>query len=393
MRRAVSLDPENPALHLRLGTAEIYSMEDSNPADGIRQLQLATELSPHKTRYWTALAFACELEGKKTCANHAIARSLALSPMIPRVHWEAASFYLRVNRRGLALNQFRRLLELNLGYAGSVFRASLGATDSPDSVYRDVLTSVASPNLKLAYINFLTSNGHEDSAFHVWEELVASKSRFKFPLADPYLEHLIGTRQYQQATAVWHDLERLGIVKQSAEHDPSNLVFNGGFEQAPLDAGFDWRYRQDPYVTIDFNDHNAYKGTSCLRIEFSDVENHQDEPVYQFVPVAADQAYELTAYVRSANITSDSGPRLRVVDPACPACLNASSSATVGTTPWHKVVLDFQTGPNTQVVHLSVWRPRSLNYPTEILGTLWLDQVSLRAISPLGGQAAQRRGA
>lgn len=393
MRRAVSLDPANPKLRFRLGKAEIYDMEDSDPAKGIRQLQRATELSPHEARYWTALAFAYEFEGEKARANQAIARSLALSPMTPRIHWKAASFYLQTDHQMLALDQFRLLLELDPNYAGSVFRASLGATSSPEIVYRNVLTPAASPKLKLAYINFLTSRGHENSAFYIWQDVAAGKSPFKFSLVDPYVEHLIVTSQYHQATTVWQDLKSRGVVKQSADDNPANMVFNGGFELPPLDAGFDWRYQEEPYVTVDFGDRHAYKGTSCLRLEFTDVENHQDEPVYQLVPVAPGQAYELSAYVRSANITSDSGPRLRVVDPACPACLNASSSATVGTTPWHKVVLNFQTGPQTRLLRLSVWRPRSLNYPTEILGTLWLDQVSLRAIVPSADQDAQRRGA
>lgn len=392
IKRAIGLEPSDADLHFRLGTAEIYSMGNSDAADGIHQLQRATQLSPDETRYWTALAFACEFEGEAACADKAIARSLALSPMVPQVHWEAASFYLRINRQESALNQFRRLVELDPNYDGPVFRASLGATESPNAVYQNVVTPAASPKLKLAYVEFLANNGHGNSAFHVWQELAAGGLHLKFSLADPYLEHLIDARRYQQAMAVWRDLIHQGIVQQAAGKDPANLVFNGGFEQVPLNAGFDWRYNEVPYVAVDFRDRHAYKGKYSLQLDFTDVENHQDEPVYQFVPVAADQAYELTAYIRSANITSDSGPRLRVVDPECPKCLDASSKATVGTTPWHKVVLDFHTGPNTRVVRLSVWRPRSLNYPAEILGTLWLDQVSIRAISPPAGQTAQRSG-
>lgn len=392
MKLAVSLDPENPNLHFRLGMAEIYNMEDSDPAQGIQQLQRASELDPYVTRYWTALAFACEFEGMKTRADHAISRSLALSPMVPEVRWKVGSFYLQTNRQGQALEQFRRLLEFDPLYARSVFRAALDATSSPEIVYRNVLKPSANPKLKITFINFLTSEGHENSAFDIWQDVAGSKSTFKFSVVDPYLEHLIRTRQLQRASAVWNDLESRDIVSLPADDNPANLVFNGGFEQAPLDAGFGWRYHEEPYVTIDFNDRQAYQGSSCLRIEFADVENHRDEPVYQFVPVTPDQNYELTAYVRSDNITSDSGPRLRVVDPVCPGCLSASSRPVVGTTPWHQLVLDFQTGPKTRLVRLSVWRPLSLGYPAEILGTLWMDQVFLKAVASLPAQATERPG-
>ena len=120
-----------------------------------------------------------------------------------------------------------------------------------------------------------------------------------------------------------------------------------------------------------------------MRLDFTVGQNDEYEAVYQIVPVAPDEAYLLTAYTRSESIASDSGPRLRVLDLACPACLNVSSETTVGTTPWHAVSLMFSTGPHAQVVRVSVWRPRSRSFPTEITGTFWLDAVSLKARGPL----------
>lgn len=391
MKKAVSLDPGNPKLRFRLGTAETYDLKGSDPSDGIHQLKLATRLSPHVTRYWAALAFACEFEDEMPCANHAISRSLALNPMTPQVRWEAASYYLRANQQELALAQFRRLLELDPGYAEETFQACLRATNSPQDVYRSLLTPASGAGLKITYIRFLLSHGHEKSAFQVWKELAASKSPFKFSLVDPYLENLIETRHFEQANMVWHDLEHRGVVKESTDPDASNLVFNGGFEHTPLNAGFGWRYRQEPYVAVNFDSRHAYSGKRCLEIEFSDVENHRAQPVSQLVPVEAGKTYEVSAYVRSDNITSDSGPRLRVVNPECPKCLSVSSSATVGTTPWHKISFDFKTGPKARVISLSVWRSRGLDFPAEILGTFWLDQVSIRAVPPASDQNPQRR--
>jgi hypothetical protein len=390
IRRSVSLDPANPDLHFRLGMAEVYDLADSGAEEGTRQLRLATELSPHETRYWTALASACEFEGKSNCAGHAIARVLALSPMAPRIHWEAANYDLWANRQEQALGQFRCLLELDPHYARAIFAASLGAVGDPEVVYITVLTSASGSKLKLAYVSFLSSHGYWDFAFQVWKDLAASKSAFDFSAADPYLEYLIAARKYAEATTVWHDLEVRGLVQQPSSD--GNLVFNGGFEHIPLNTGFDWRYHQEPYVAINFKGQQPYQGSDCLKLDFSDVENHQEEPVYQLVPVRADQTYVLTAEVRSNNITSDSGPRLRVIDPSCQECLSVSTDAVLGTTPWHEVSLRFQTTSQTTAVRVSVWRARSLGYPTEILGTLWLDQVSLRAVAPVPAQIAQRRG-
>jgi hypothetical protein len=183
-------------------------------------------------------------------------------------------------------------------------------------------------------------------------------------------------------------LQRLGVIAKPAGSEQDNLVYNGGFEQPPLEAGFDWRSQPSPYASVDFADSPPYEGTRCLRVDFSVSQNDEFEPVYQVIPVAPNQAYTLAAYVRSRDVTSDSGPRLRVTDPACPSCLDASTATTVGTTPWHTVTLNFFAGPQTQAVRVSVWRPRSQTFPTEITGTFWLDAVSLKAMAPGSEKAA-----
>ena len=122
----------------------------------------------------------------------------------------------------------------------------------------------------------------------------------------------------------------------------------------------------------------VHTGKHCLRIDFTVSRNEEYMPVYQFVPVVSNQAYLLTAYVRSQDITSDSGPRLQVLGKVPPRGPNGVSETTVGTTPWHPISLKFCTGPDTKLVELSVIRVRGRTFPTEITGSFWLDNVVLR---------------
>jgi hypothetical protein len=110
----------------------------------------------------------------------------------------------------------------------------------------------------------------------------------------------------------------------------------------------------------------------------------------QFVPVVPNQDYLLKAYVRSQNITSDSGPRLQVIEPGCPTCMNALSETTQGTTPWHLVTLKFITGPNTHLVGVLVLRQRGRSFPNEITGSFWMDSVSLNAIDSDSDEVSPR---
>jgi len=384
LRRATTLDPANPKLHHRLGLIYAYSVEEINLAESLRHLRRATELQPHGARCWLDLAAVCESSGDAACAHAALAHALELRPRSPHFRWVAANVYLRLNRSEAAWPQFQRLLELSPGHAGTTFQLCLRASGDPQLVLEKVLPASPDPKLKLAYVNFLSTHGEVDFADRLWAETVTvgSSLRFPFSLAQPYLHRLLELGRIRQAVSVWRDLERLGVIQRPAAEDRANLVFNGDFEQPPLNAGFDWRFRELPYVSTDFSNPAAQRGANCLRVDFTVKRNDDYVPVYQLVPLSANQTYLLTAHVRSSEITSDSGPRLRVHDAACPMCLDVSSDVTVGTTPWHPVSLTFTTGPQTQLVQLSVWRPRSRSFPTEIAGSFWLDAVSLRPVVP-----------
>jgi hypothetical protein len=210
---------------------------------------------------------------------------------------------------------------------------------------------------------------------------------YPLPLATPYIEHLLELGRVEEAQAAWQDLEKLGVIPKPAANEEGNFVYNGDFEQTPLTTGLDWRNRVGPYIALDFSDEAAYTGKRCLRIDFTVSRNEEYLPIYQLVPVSPNQAYLLTAYVRSQDITSDSGPRLQVLDTVHPRGPNVVSETTVGTTLWHQISLKFCTGPDTKLVQLSVLRARGRTFPTEITGSFWLDRVVLKA-SGSGGEGA-----
>jgi tetratricopeptide (TPR) repeat protein len=381
LQKAIALDPANPEYYYRLGLVYSYSLGEVNLPEAARLLRKSTDLNPHKALYWSALASACDSMNDTTCADRALERVLSLSPMTPRLHWIAANHYVLTNRPEIALSHFQRLLQLDWGYARSTFRICLRLVDDPVVIFDKVLASGNDPDLKLRYLDFLSGEGKTDAADRVWAEVVAARpSPFAFSLVQTYLDRLLNPGQVQQAVKVWQDLEHLGVIRRPAAEDQDNLVFNGGFEQVPLNAGLDWRCREFPYVSVDFAAAGVGPRSRSLRIDFTVRRNGAYEPVYQFVPVTPNRVYVLTAQVRSEQIASDSGPRLRVLDPFCPTCPESSSEMTVGTTPWHPVSLRFATGPQTQLIQLSLWRPRSRTFPTEISGTFWVDGVSLKAL-------------
>ncbi len=389
-RRLLALDAADPKLQDRLGQA--YKTTD--PAESLVHLRRATELNPASRLYWSDLELACQSSDDTRCVDQAAEHLVRLCPMAPSYHWLMADSYLRANRLDFAVQEFRRLLELDPRYADTTW-GSLQSLQKPETIYKEILADNRDPRLRVEFADFLSDQGDLDSAFQIWKLLAADSRPFPFTSVAPYLERLIDLGRMDEAVIVWHDLKGLGVVK-SSESSPapsptpanepggmanqkSNLIFNGDFEEAPLNAGFDWRSVPATFLAVDFAAPGAYRGSHCLRMDFTVSRNDEYEAVYQIVAVQANHAYSLDAFVRSQDITSDSGPCLRLTDTRPGGIPAAVSETTVGTTPWHPVRLAFSTGPQTRAVRLSVWRPRSRVFPTEISGTFWLDAVSLYA--------------
>ncbi len=381
LQRAVALDPANPDHHHRLGWILCYAAPSTQTTEGLAYLRRATVLNPHWPPYWSDVASVCESLGDRPCADMTVKRSLDTGPMKPAIHWMVANYYLRSDRLDEALDHFAKLLKMSPDYAGASFRVLSSAVKDPDIIFDRLFSLDREPALMLEYVTFLSLKGRQDAAFRVWTAVVKAHGSFDFLAAKPYLQCLIDTGRYQEAVTVWHDLARLGVVSDDSVSVPGNLIFNGSFEQAPLDAGFDWRYGEVQYVFVDFGSSGGYHGGHSLRLEFTGDRNGNYEPVFQLVPVEPSHRYRLSAYVRSEAVSSTSGPRLRVVDAARSDVLDASSQDSIGTTGWHFVEIRFSTGPETHILRVSVWRPAAVAFPVGIGGTFWVDAVSLTSAS------------
>jgi tetratricopeptide (TPR) repeat protein len=402
LKRALAMDPDNAEIEHRLGMTLFYTDSPRDRGDGLEHLRRATALNPREALYWADLAAACEASQEASCAGGAMTRALDASPMTPRLYWSAANLDLRAARQGDALGRFERLLRLDPAYAGAVFRVCLQMLGTGNVVEQGILAANRNPHVSMAFVNLASSLGDGDAAFAEWRHLydryaqggddaaTGAASTLSLAEVEPYLDYLIDIRREQDAIAVWADLERLGVVAaRDSSHSGSNagsgfsapadqLVFNGGFERAPLNAGFDWRYNPQPFVSATISD-APHSGARSLRVEFTGDRNREYEPIFEIVPVEPGSSNTLSAFVRSDSITSDTGPSLRVRDLACSSgsCLDFSTAGVTSTTPWHAVSVSFIAGPETSFVRLSIWRPPSRGYPAEITGVLWVDDVSI----------------
>lgn len=375
LERAQAIDPGDPETYYRMGTLNLLGA-GTHPSDPVLLLRKATLLNPKLGRYWLALGRACFVARDQVCADQALEHAAKLSPMTPSTQWEVATYDVFTGRFAESFSRLANLLDADPTREDDIFHFTWRAFD-PDMTWQHVISPGKDPRVKCDYLAFLSQNDRVDNAETYWKQMVASV-RPSFEDAKPYLQSLLQNRRYEEATGVWNDLLRQGMLNDGSMQ-PGNLVFNGSFEEPILNAGFDWNTSPAEFVSVNVSGSSAQSGKQSLMIDYTVPNNSDLESAYQLVSVSPNHKYVLSAYTRSEEITSDSGPRLRVQDAECPACLDVMTDMTLGTTEWHQLKLAFSTGPKTAFLRISVWRSRGRTYPMDINGRFWLDSVALSA--------------
>jgi hypothetical protein len=217
-----------------------------------------------------------------------------------------------------------------------------------------------------------------DDAQPVWKRILEGDEDFAPKDASPYIDTLIAGHKPEEAYQVWVDLQKKGLVRSSSTLSGSNLIFDGDFEDEFLNFGFAWRIVpvEGVYAGVDSS---AYHSPShALMVQFSGKNNLQYEHVYQYVKVASGQAYHLQALMKTEGITTDSGPRLEVYDAYNPSVLDKLTDDLTGTSDaWTSALLDFVTGPKTEMLVVRLKRLPSKKIDNLIAGRVWLDDVRL----------------
>jgi tetratricopeptide (TPR) repeat protein len=392
LQKALSQDPGNYELVHRLGLVYTSDPTESNLTEAVKYLRQAAELNPRRWDYWSDLGTSCDFAGDTACSDEAFDRAWILNPMTPALQWSLGNHYLLTNRPEKAFPCFRRLLVLDSDYLENTLRLCLRATRDPQAIYMGAVPHEKNAAARFAFLMLLISNADYESAMKIWGQMISGPDRSPdLSLVKPFLDFLIDHDQIQDADTVWNDLQHARVIPLSPHPEGANLLYNGDFEAQPLNTGFDWRISDSQDLEFDFSDLSAYKGAKCLRIEFPVGRNTEYELLDQVVRIKPSTRYQLTAYVRSENLTSDSGPRLRVVELGCANCRPRTSDQALGTTAWHPVDVEFMTQPQTQAVRVSFWRPQDNATSRDITGRVWLDDVRLREVDASGPHANEER--
>ena len=376
LERAVKLDPGNAEIQMRLGSLYEYSPVDMQVGKAEEDFRRATHLNPYDPQTWLDLAAALQFQGRSDEAEACRRRVDLLAPKIPAYQWPLANFYLLQGNTEEALRHFKMVLAGTSQYDTNVFTLAWKATDDAGKILQELIPERAKTEFN--YLNFLLSRHRLDDAEPVWKRILDGSDEFSPKDASPYIDTLIAGHKPEEAYQVWTDLQKRGLIRSSSTLSGSNLIFDGDFEDEFLNFGFAWRIVPVEGVYAGVDSSTYHSPSHSLMVQFSGKGNLQFEHVYQYVKVASGQAYHLQALMKTEGITTDSGPRLEVYDAYNPTVLDKLTDDLTSTTDaWTTLLLDFVTGPKTQMLVVRLKRLPSQKIDNLIAGRVWLDDVRL----------------
>ncbi len=380
---AVRLDPGNSDYYLQLGRLFQHSLADIDPEKALRDLRRAAELNPRDPRPWLDLGVALEFQGRIPEAETCLRRADFLAPNIPSIQWSIGNFFLLYGNIDEAFRHFKVVLAGTSEYNRVLFDTAWKSTGDPSRILAQLIPSHVPTEFD--YLYYLLAQKRYPEAQNVWKRIVKSSETFSPGQAAGYIDNLIGARQPDEASRVWNDLLKKGLIKPTYAASDRNLLVNGDFEEDNLNMGFDWRILPLEVVYTGLDQTTFHSPSHSLLIQFSGKQNIYYQHVYQYIRVAPGSSYRLQGFMRTEGITTDSGPRLEVRDAYDYNALDKFSEGLPGSTGgWTPLILDFTTGQKTELILVSVARLPSHKLDNLIAGKVWLDDLSL---NPLAGQA------
>jgi hypothetical protein len=359
--------PDNAAFPHLLGLRLSASDQDDDGA--IANLRKAVTLNPNSGRYWLDLASVYQVTGNIEKQNEAVQSALDAEPGNPEVAAEAAQFFLVAGDADRAFPLFRQALGKNPQAAKAILLLCWSETRDANLLLAKAIP--ASPEPQLAFLRMLTEQKETTAANQVWQHLVGSHSSFQPQRSFFYFDYLLKEHEIARFDRAWHELARVSPNLQ-AYLPNENLMVNAGFEQPLLNSGFDWRYEPADHIAAGIDDKVAHSGTHSLSLSY-DGNPAYDAGWTQFVPVQSNTDYEFSAWIKSDNVTSSSGPRIAIVDAYSGANLLLTDDV-LDTHPWQEIKGSLRVPAQTELLAVKIVRAPA---NTRIRGRIWIDDLRL----------------
>ncbi len=370
--RAARIEPANPENWYRLGRYYQLDFEHADLPLAISYYRRAVQLNPRSAFYKLDLASALEMSGNIAGADQYFREAQADYPISAEVSWKYGNFLLRHDHLPEAYGEIHRAVTVDPKLIPLAMSRAWHSDPDVQVLIHQVLPDTAEGDWgALAY---LTDEREPDAALAVWSHLIARKPGMDWKQTFPFIDLLIAQQHYDEAGAVWRQATGLAGIPAS---DGGSLVFNGGFERDLLNGGFAWRLENFQGIDFDFDTEVKHSGSRSAQIVFDGSQNFIYQNLYQAVLVTPGTHYRFRGYLRTVQISTESGMRFEILDPKDTKSLDVLTANEIDTQPWTLAETEFTAGPQTHLIYIRLARLQSQRLDNRLSGTVWVDDVEL----------------
>ncbi len=280
--RAVQISPRNTE-YLTLRALQL----DYEGADSSGITREIAALTPYASAPRIKLGLAAEMSGDASAAEKYLLDAARVDRQFePR--WTLANFYFRAGRRGDFWTWIRAALDVSYGDRAPAFDLCWRMSNDAAEIERALPDrhGVAS-----AYLAYLAQAKRTPAVLSAARRLATYRDRADLPLLYAACDQLLAARD-PGAIEVW----------TLAGHAAPKGLFNGDFESAPLNHGFDWRAIESPGVT-----HIQETAPAAHRIALDGRQPEYGVLLAQTLTLDAGKRYTLRWEARTSGIKSPSG--------------------------------------------------------------------------------------
>jgi tetratricopeptide (TPR) repeat protein len=381
--RATEIEPGNARNWYLLGRYLQYSFEDANPQRALSSYIRSLEMDPRATSTWLELAATYESEGNDAAARNAFINAKKTYPLSAEVSWRYGNFLLRQGELEPAFAEIRRSVEADPGRAAEAFSRCLRVEPDANVILDRVLPPKS--DIYMAVMEGLALDRQIESALKVWTRIVAMHPKIALHDAFQLVMELRGNGRSSEAHKVWEQaVELAGLA--GLEGPRNSMVWDGGFESDVTGEAYAWRFaRTSRSAQIGFDNQEKYSGKRSLRLSFDGSADIGFYDVCQTVPAEAGTAYELSAWMKSKELTTDQGLRIDL-RPGIPGVNGAISADVRGTQPWTRFAVVWPGAKENQETQICLQRDASDQEDNKIRGTAWVDDVALTPMPKSGAK-------
>lgn len=370
--RATRIEPDNPETWYRLGRFRQLDFDNADIPLAISYYQRAVKLNPRSPYYKLDLAGAFEMAGNNGEADKNFRAAQAAYPISAEVSWKYGNFLLRQDRLPEAYAEIHRAAMVDPKLIPlAVSRVWHSDPDVHLLLDRILLDTPEAYSDALA---FLADGQYTTAALEVWNRLIAKDPHTNSKLAFKLIDMLVAQERFEEAGTVW----RQAIASDPAPaYSGNSLVYDGGFEKDISGGGFGWRQSDVEGADFDFDSEEKHSGSRSARLIFDGAKNLSYESLFQYVLVSPGTRYRFQGFLRTDQISTETGMRFEIVDPKDQQHVDVVTPNETGSLPWTLEQVDLTTGPKTHLILIRLVRKPSERLDNKLRGTVWIDDVSL----------------